>query len=194
MRGSHEPSALRGLKIALLGSDRLLVAADAQDDAAVALAGDQRAQPGRLARGVARGRRQRRIDGALGRADLVMRGQIPFADEPVAKLVDLGKLEARVEQRELKRNLAQEGLANHPEQRRRVFSDRPEHAERRNARERFAQNIDCSGLEYVEIRVGCGRHQEGLSASVIAFPTAPRPSDGSPIGVVRWISEKTSKR
>src|SRR5580698_6711547 len=85
-------------KDALFGANSLLVATNAEDDAAIALPRQQRLESGTLTCGVACGRRKRWIDGVLRRALFVNDRKAPIADDLVAKLVDFRELHSRIEQ------------------------------------------------------------------------------------------------
>jgi hypothetical protein len=69
--------------------------------------------------------------------------------QPVAEGVDLVELHPRVQQDDRERHVAEESFANHPQQGGAVLADRPQHGERRGAREGLTQNKDRSRFEYV---------------------------------------------
>ena len=157
-------------KDALLCANRLLVTPNPDDDAAILLACDQGAQPGRLSRCRARAGRQRLIDTALGGTHLVAQIEIPRRADLVAKPVDFGQLHPGVQERDRERYLSQERFARHPEQRGAVLAHRPQHTERRDAEERFAQNIDGTGFEFVQVGGGAIVHDADYPVGCVRFP------------------------
>src|SRR5262249_37294331 len=91
---THVPAALKPARreYPLLGAGRLLVTANASEQAIEAVLSKGEFQPLSLSRGRARRRRQRGVDGLDGRARFNDEIESPFARIVIAECVHLGKL------------------------------------------------------------------------------------------------------
>ncbi len=149
---SSAPSSARGLTMRSFARVACSSRRMPDEDGAITLAREQRAQPFRLARGGARLRRQRsdRVASSGGHV-LDSQVEVPLARDAVAERVDLGQLHAGVELHDRHRNRAEQRLAHQPQQRGAVLAHRPQHAGRREQAVRVANDRDGARLERAEI-------------------------------------------
>ncbi len=77
---------------------------------------------------------------------------------PIAKLVDLGKLHLCVQQRDRKRDASEKCFPSQPQERRAVLSHRPQRAQRLDAFVGLSQDVDRLSLQRVEAPVRSRRH------------------------------------
>ena len=149
---------------AFFGAHRLFVAANADHHRIELLLAQHGAQAFGLARGRTRRRRQRLIDRTLGRALLREVVEVPLGDVLIAERVDFRQFHVRFEQDERKRDAAEKRLARHPQQRRAVLADRPQHARLAARAIGLAQNRDGFRLQAVESVHECVPSGSGLVA------------------------------
>src|SRR6516164_8523487 len=134
----------------LLGAGRLLVAADAGEQAVETVLGERELQSFGLARGRARRRRQGRVDGLDRRAGLDQEIELPFDRVAIAKRIHLGKLLAGIDMQSREWYAAEEGLAGEPDHHVGIFAERPQQGEVPQAREGLAENEDALRFELAE--------------------------------------------
>ena len=147
------PSALEAARRehALFRARRLFVAADAGDQSVETVFGECELQSFGLARGGARSRRQRRIDGVDRRAGLDLEIEIPFPPVVIAERIHLRKFLAGVDMHGGERHAAEEGLARQPDHHVGILPQRPQQRELLQPRERLPENVDALRLELVEM-------------------------------------------
>ena len=150
---AHVPSAFGAARREhpFLGARRLLVAADAGDQAVEAVFGKCELQSLGLARGGSRGRRQRRIDRLDRRAGFDPEIEIPFLAVAIAKRVHLRKFLAGIDMQGRKRHPPEEGLACQPDHDVGILAQRPQQRQLLQPREGFPENVDALGLERVQM-------------------------------------------
>ena len=107
------------------------------------------------------------IPGSNGRLILANdHRQLVFLREAIAILDHLRQFVAGVDVDERKRNVAEERLAGEPQQHRRVFADRPQHAHAVEMAEGLAEDINALLFQQVEMIEGRGSQRQLQSMGV----------------------------
>jgi hypothetical protein len=150
---AHVPSAFQPARRehALFRPRRLLVAADAGDQAVEAVFCKRKLQAFGLARGRSRRRRQRRIDRVDRRAGLDLQVELPCLAVMVAERVHLRKLPTGIDMHRGERDPAEKRLARQPDHHVGILSQRPQQRQLLQPRERLAEDVDALRLQRVEV-------------------------------------------
>lgn len=150
----------------------LLIGAHAENDARVALFGDEIFQSHCLERRAAFDASHRVVH-ALGESFLVLADdeiQPPLAGEPVAVFDHRRNLVARVHVQERERHVAEESLAREPQQHGRILAHGPEHAEVVEVLVGFAKDVHTLVFELSKVFHVTGTP---VANSDSFFPAAP---------------------